>query len=193
MGLRTPVPVGDGSSDLTRPGARSPSPASAPRARPVVAALTALLAGVIVALAAERLAPSDVAVTRSDVRAAPPAAPRAPPAGLRAGTRSRPRRPRRVARVARRRTAPRRRRCLGDGAAGRRHRPRGRALPPAGAGVARRADGVAARVGRAWAAGRVSREPPPGAAAQRGSVYVRDGEASSTSASRTSRAASSSS
>ena len=35
---------------------------------------------------------------------------------------------------------------------------------------------VAARVGRAWAAGDVSREPPPGAAAQRGSVYVRDGD-----------------
>ena len=35
---------------------------------------------------------------------------------------------------------------------------------------------VAARVARAWAAGDVSREPPPGAAAQRGSVYVRDGD-----------------
>jgi hypothetical protein len=35
---------------------------------------------------------------------------------------------------------------------------------------------IAARVGRAWAAGVVSREPPPGAAAQRGSVYVRDGD-----------------
>ena len=34
---------------------------------------------------------------------------------------------------------------------------------------------IAARVGRAWAAGNVSREPPPGAAAQRGSTYVRDG------------------
>jgi hypothetical protein len=34
---------------------------------------------------------------------------------------------------------------------------------------------IAARVGKAWAAGAVSREPPPGAAAQRGSVYVRDG------------------
>ena len=34
---------------------------------------------------------------------------------------------------------------------------------------------VAARVGEAWAAGRASAEPPPGAAAQRGSVYVRDG------------------
>ncbi len=33
---------------------------------------------------------------------------------------------------------------------------------------------VVARVSRAWAAGVVSREPPPGAAAQRGSVYVRD-------------------
>ena len=32
---------------------------------------------------------------------------------------------------------------------------------------------VAAQVGKAWAAGDVSREPPPGAAAQRGSVYVR--------------------
>jgi hypothetical protein len=30
-------------------------------------------------------------------------------------------------------------------------------------------------VGRAWAAGAVSSEPPAGAAAQRGSVYVRDG------------------
>ena len=35
---------------------------------------------------------------------------------------------------------------------------------------------IAARVSRAWAAGDVSREPPPGAAAQRGSVYVRDGD-----------------
>jgi hypothetical protein len=35
---------------------------------------------------------------------------------------------------------------------------------------------IAARVGRAWTAGDVSREPPPGAAAQRGSVYVRDGD-----------------
>jgi len=35
---------------------------------------------------------------------------------------------------------------------------------------------IAARVGRAWAAGDVSREPPPGGAAQRGSVYVRDGD-----------------
>jgi hypothetical protein len=34
---------------------------------------------------------------------------------------------------------------------------------------------IAARVGEAWAAGTVSREPPPGAVAQRGSVYVRDG------------------
>ena len=33
---------------------------------------------------------------------------------------------------------------------------------------------VITRVSRAWAAGDVSREPPPGAAAQRGSVYVRD-------------------
>jgi hypothetical protein len=33
---------------------------------------------------------------------------------------------------------------------------------------------IAARVGRAWAAGDVSYDPPPGAAAQRGSVYVRD-------------------
>ena len=32
------------------------------------------------------------------------------------------------------------------------------------------------RVGRAWAAGDVSYEPPPGAAAQRGSAYVRDGD-----------------
>ena len=35
---------------------------------------------------------------------------------------------------------------------------------------------IAARVGKAWAAGTVSREPPPGAAAQRGSAYVRDGD-----------------
>ncbi len=35
---------------------------------------------------------------------------------------------------------------------------------------------IAARVSRAWAAGDVSHEPPPGAAAQRGSVYVRDGD-----------------
>ena len=35
---------------------------------------------------------------------------------------------------------------------------------------------IAAGVGRAWAAGEISREPPPGAAAQRGSVYVRDGD-----------------
>ena len=35
---------------------------------------------------------------------------------------------------------------------------------------------IIARVGRAWAAGDVSREPPPGAAAQRGSVYVRAGD-----------------
>ena len=35
---------------------------------------------------------------------------------------------------------------------------------------------IATRVARAWAAGAVSREPPPGAAAQRGSAYVRDGE-----------------
>jgi hypothetical protein len=35
---------------------------------------------------------------------------------------------------------------------------------------------IAARVTKAWAAGDVSREPPPGAAAQRGSAYVRDGD-----------------
>jgi hypothetical protein len=46
---------------------------------------------------------------------------------------------------------------------------------------------IAARVGKAWAAGAVSREPPPGAAASeavtsaqreagRGSAYVRDGD-----------------
>ena len=35
---------------------------------------------------------------------------------------------------------------------------------------------IAGRVSRAWAAGRVSEEPPPGAAAQRGSVYVRDSD-----------------
>jgi hypothetical protein len=35
---------------------------------------------------------------------------------------------------------------------------------------------IAARVGAAWAAGAVSREPPPGAVAQRGSAYVRDGD-----------------
>ncbi len=34
---------------------------------------------------------------------------------------------------------------------------------------------IAASVSRAWAAGTVSHEPPPGAAAQRGSVYVRAG------------------
>lgn len=33
---------------------------------------------------------------------------------------------------------------------------------------------IAGRVAHAWAAGRVGTEPPPGAAAQRGSVYVRD-------------------
>jgi hypothetical protein len=33
---------------------------------------------------------------------------------------------------------------------------------------------IAGRVSQAWAAGRVSEEPPAGAAAQRGSVYVRD-------------------
>lgn len=35
---------------------------------------------------------------------------------------------------------------------------------------------IVARVADAWAAGAVSDEPPPGAAAQRGSVYVRDGD-----------------
>ena len=35
---------------------------------------------------------------------------------------------------------------------------------------------IVARVGEAWARGDVSREPPPGAAAQRGSAYVRDGD-----------------
>jgi hypothetical protein len=35
---------------------------------------------------------------------------------------------------------------------------------------------IAARVGEAWAAGELSREPPAGAARQRGSVYVRDGD-----------------
>jgi hypothetical protein len=35
---------------------------------------------------------------------------------------------------------------------------------------------ITAHVATAWAAGDVSREPPPGAAAQRGSVYVRDGD-----------------
>jgi len=40
----------------------------------VVAALIAILAAVIVALAAERLAPSDTVVTSSEVRAAAPAA-----------------------------------------------------------------------------------------------------------------------
>jgi len=34
--------------------------------------------------------------------------------------------------------------------------------------------GIAGRVARAWAAGRAETRPPPGAAAQRGSVYVRD-------------------
>jgi hypothetical protein len=33
---------------------------------------------------------------------------------------------------------------------------------------------IVARVTRAWEAGRVSDEPPPGAAGARGSVYVRD-------------------
>ena len=33
---------------------------------------------------------------------------------------------------------------------------------------------VATRVARAWAAGRVDDEPPPGATGARGSVYVRD-------------------
>ena len=35
---------------------------------------------------------------------------------------------------------------------------------------------IAGRVSRAWAAGHVAEEPPPGAAAQRGSVYVRDSD-----------------
>ena len=35
---------------------------------------------------------------------------------------------------------------------------------------------VTARVGSAWRAGDVSSEPPPGATAQRGSVYVRDAD-----------------
>ena len=35
---------------------------------------------------------------------------------------------------------------------------------------------VVARVSRAWVAGSFSYEPPAGAAAQRGSVYVRDGD-----------------
>jgi hypothetical protein len=34
---------------------------------------------------------------------------------------------------------------------------------------------ITARVASAWADGRVSDDPPPGAAGQRGSVYVRDG------------------
>ena len=59
--------------------------------------------------------------------------------------------------------------------AGRRHRPRGRALPPA---RRRRALDPAPRSSRAWRraveAGRVTDEPPPGATAARGSVYVRD-------------------
>ena len=59
----------------------------------------------------------------------------------------------------------------------RRHRSRRRALPPARARArSTRAPRSPARVARAWAAGDVSREPPPGAAAQRGSVYVRDGD-----------------
>jgi hypothetical protein len=33
---------------------------------------------------------------------------------------------------------------------------------------------IARRVARAWEAGRVSEEPPPGATAARGSLYVRD-------------------
>jgi hypothetical protein len=36
---------------------------------------------------------------------------------------------------------------------------------------------LAGRVARAWAAGNVTAEPPPGAAAQRGSVYVSDTDA----------------
>ena len=57
----------------------------------------------------------------------------------------------------------------------RRHRPRRRALPPAHRRLARRPrrDRRAASR-RAWEAGRVSEEPPPGASAARGSVYVRD-------------------
>ena len=35
---------------------------------------------------------------------------------------------------------------------------------------------IVAQVSGAWAAGAISREPPPGAAAQRGSVYVRAGD-----------------
>ena len=35
---------------------------------------------------------------------------------------------------------------------------------------------IAGRVSRAWAAGEVSDEPPAGAAAQRGSAYVREGD-----------------
>ena len=35
---------------------------------------------------------------------------------------------------------------------------------------------IAGRVSQAWAAGEVSDAPPAGAAAQRGSVYVRDGD-----------------
>ncbi|MBA2516209.1 MAG: hypothetical protein H0V22_02630 [Solirubrobacterales bacterium] len=34
---------------------------------------------------------------------------------------------------------------------------------------------IAGRVARSWAAGQIATVPPPGAAAQRGSVYVRDG------------------
>jgi hypothetical protein len=33
---------------------------------------------------------------------------------------------------------------------------------------------IAARVARAWEAGRVTDEPPPGATAARGSLYIRD-------------------
>jgi hypothetical protein len=35
---------------------------------------------------------------------------------------------------------------------------------------------IVAQVAEAWTAGRVSHDPPPGAAAQRGSVYVRAGD-----------------
>lgn len=45
---------------------------------------------------------------------------------------------------------------------------------PSGSGLLDVRPEIAGRVGRAWAAGRVETEPPPGAVAQRGSVYVRD-------------------
>ena len=58
----------------------------------------------------------------------------------------------------------------------RRHRPRGRALPPARPRHARRQAGSPPASGARGRPAASPREPPPGAAAQRGSVYVRDGD-----------------